>query len=548
MELSIPHPRHRASVEEIRHAKSIIMHLGTTIENLEVKIKDMNSVLHQLQQKKANYKSYIAPFRQLPDEVLREIVLHCLHLRIPLRTLLHVCGPLRDVILGMTSVWSDISLEAPLPRRAIEYWNGTLCRTPKYLELVLGRAKSTPLKLKIAWDAQKKMLEPIISGRFTIQSLKLDLSYPVNGVSQITDFSGLNFSSLNQLHLIDANPDIVKQIMDLALQASSEAFTFTLKDHARSITGLLRHDFVQQAIKLNFSTGTIGPPSPQNQSEIISLPRIKICDVKCNPRQLILMDLSNAKEIRFESSDEQTAVIPGSLPSQLTRLELVGCHFDLDATSSRQTQAFSALTTLRIHNTWLEGALNQHFVLPELRELHLCDVIFFLVDGYRVPQPIPEDIFFGVPQLEYLVLSYLDLGEGLMDSLKDCRLLQQLTIKHCESDEFIDSFTSWIMADDNIFSNLRLLHTQNCWPDDTDTTYEDFVEFCSIYRSLLHITSGPTYHYMQKGPQVSLQWAKTPSEGDEEESVRYEDDYYYDDDDDDDFEPNYYSSVYFPFW
>jgi hypothetical protein len=65
-ELSIPHPRQRASTEEIRYSKDVIAQIETSIEDLEEK-------LQTLRQKKANYESYIAPLRRMPVEILSEI-------------------------------------------------------------------------------------------------------------------------------------------------------------------------------------------------------------------------------------------------------------------------------------------------------------------------------------------------------------------------------------------------------------------------------------------------------------------------------------------
>ncbi|PVG01733.1 hypothetical protein CPB86DRAFT_57392 [Serendipita vermifera] len=290
MELPTPHPRRRASMDEIWSSKGVIKELEGAIENLEARIQKMNFELQQLQQRKANYESYIAPFRQLPDEILREIVDQCLRSNISLRTLLYVCGSLRDIILGMSSVWSNISLGMIPIGHAIEYWRGIPCDSSKYLKLLLDRAGSTALKLRIARIVNPEVFEPIISRSCIIQSLELSSFYG-GTFYYAPDFPSFDFRSLNHLHLDDVELGMTKQIMDLALQSSSESFNLILTGYTMS---LLAHDLVQRAVELNFSTALDSLPD-QNTIEITPLPRAMTCVFKCNPLYLPLLDLRNTR-------------------------------------------------------------------------------------------------------------------------------------------------------------------------------------------------------------------------------------------------------------
>jgi hypothetical protein len=102
-ELPFPHPRQRASADEIRYSKNAIAKLDKDIEDLEAKLQD-------LRRKRANYESYIAPIRRMPAEILSEIIHFCLQNGIRLSVMTQICGYFRDVILGMTSIWSNILL------------------------------------------------------------------------------------------------------------------------------------------------------------------------------------------------------------------------------------------------------------------------------------------------------------------------------------------------------------------------------------------------------------------------------------------------------
>jgi hypothetical protein len=113
MVLSIPHPRGRPSRDEVASGKIEIENLERTIQGLEANIEGLQSELEEARRMKHNYESYIAPLRRLPVEIIMEIVHFCRRNGTNMRYMSQACGYLRDVVVGMPSVWRNIAL---LPR------------------------------------------------------------------------------------------------------------------------------------------------------------------------------------------------------------------------------------------------------------------------------------------------------------------------------------------------------------------------------------------------------------------------------------------------
>jgi hypothetical protein len=108
--LPIPHPRQLPSGDDIRRSKSIIEQLDRTIEDLEQDIRQLQTRLQEVQQKRTNYASYISTLRRLPTEVLSEIILKCLQNEVDITVMAGISSRLREVALGMAGIWSNISL------------------------------------------------------------------------------------------------------------------------------------------------------------------------------------------------------------------------------------------------------------------------------------------------------------------------------------------------------------------------------------------------------------------------------------------------------
>jgi hypothetical protein len=108
--LPFPHPRSCPAKAEITLHKYVIKSLEQDIIVLENEISKLQTRLRHIQQQKDNRASYISPFRRLPSEILSEIVYVCLYYGIKLTTLTQTCGTLRDIVVGMPPLWSEILL------------------------------------------------------------------------------------------------------------------------------------------------------------------------------------------------------------------------------------------------------------------------------------------------------------------------------------------------------------------------------------------------------------------------------------------------------
>jgi hypothetical protein len=107
-ELPFPHPSRLPSVEDIQLHKATIKQLDQEIYVIKRQIDVLQTQLRNLQQKRANHASYIAPLRRLPTELLRYIVEICWESGIDMTVLLEMCSRVRQVVIGLSKVWSKI--------------------------------------------------------------------------------------------------------------------------------------------------------------------------------------------------------------------------------------------------------------------------------------------------------------------------------------------------------------------------------------------------------------------------------------------------------
>jgi hypothetical protein len=116
--LPFPHPRHCPTVAEISFSKKLTQDLDREIAEIEEEISDIQKRLQllqgrikPLQRKRDNHASYISPFRRLPTEIIRIIVHMCLGGGVKLGVMTQICGTIRDIVTGMSDIWSRITLD-----------------------------------------------------------------------------------------------------------------------------------------------------------------------------------------------------------------------------------------------------------------------------------------------------------------------------------------------------------------------------------------------------------------------------------------------------
>jgi predicted RNase H-like nuclease (RuvC/YqgF family) len=105
-----PHPRELPTGDDVRQAKSVIEQIDRNIEDLEQKIRRLRKRKRDLQQKRANYVSYISPLRRLPTEILSEIISISFKNDVDITVMAGICSRLREVVLGTPGFWTDVFL------------------------------------------------------------------------------------------------------------------------------------------------------------------------------------------------------------------------------------------------------------------------------------------------------------------------------------------------------------------------------------------------------------------------------------------------------
>jgi hypothetical protein len=109
--LSFPHPRHRPTHTEIILSRKWIERIEEEIEFIDKEQQGLRIQLQLLQQRRENHLSYISPLRCLPMEILEDIFRLCLDEYVRITTLTQVCGSLRNLVHGMSSLWSRLKLD-----------------------------------------------------------------------------------------------------------------------------------------------------------------------------------------------------------------------------------------------------------------------------------------------------------------------------------------------------------------------------------------------------------------------------------------------------
>jgi hypothetical protein len=110
MDLPSPHPRRRPSPDEVLTSKNEIKNLENNINIIERRIMNLQEELQNLRRKKENHESFIAPLKRLPAELVGAIIETCIHDEISINTLSQICGSVRDIVVGMPSIWSHIRI------------------------------------------------------------------------------------------------------------------------------------------------------------------------------------------------------------------------------------------------------------------------------------------------------------------------------------------------------------------------------------------------------------------------------------------------------
>jgi hypothetical protein len=108
--LAYPHPRQPPTTTEISFNKKVICDIDQEIDSVKDQIKALQLRVLLLRKRRNNHTSYISPLRCLPREIISNIVHMCLEEYTSITTIMQICGTIRDVVNGMSDLWSRILL------------------------------------------------------------------------------------------------------------------------------------------------------------------------------------------------------------------------------------------------------------------------------------------------------------------------------------------------------------------------------------------------------------------------------------------------------
>jgi hypothetical protein len=109
--LPFPHPRHCPTSAEVLFHKNIICDLDREIDAITERVIALQARIQILQKRRENRLSYISPLRRLPLEIIYNIIHICLDVDVKITVMTQICGTLRDIVHGMSDIWSRIVLD-----------------------------------------------------------------------------------------------------------------------------------------------------------------------------------------------------------------------------------------------------------------------------------------------------------------------------------------------------------------------------------------------------------------------------------------------------
>lgn len=249
--------------------------------------------------------SYVAPFQRLPTEILYKLITICTYNGVDITTIASVCSRLRHAALGMTTMWSKLSVRSKVVSGgyAETFWRcrrcygsedgGVKCATLEQLELVLARANSLPLNLRLQWPSEPGTLELLAARKRPIRHLSV--SNRQRKPMTVDFFSELNLSALQGLRLENLNEEEEQLILDGALQSQSSDIILDVHN-TDDIVGLLGHKMAQRAMEMRLWIEDDLDFSDSEFSAVkdITFPYVKTWRINGHPGLLEALDLSGA--------------------------------------------------------------------------------------------------------------------------------------------------------------------------------------------------------------------------------------------------------------
>ncbi|PVG01794.1 hypothetical protein CPB86DRAFT_870858 [Serendipita vermifera] len=501
--IPLPHPRRNPSATEIRWCKNAIKNISEEISSLENQTHEPTTRLVLLQQQRNNYASYISPFRRLPQEILNEILSICIDNGDYFATLMRICGTIRHVVIGMSSVWTKVVLPADYSHKCDTCYGGIYCASEERLEMVLTRAGTAPLELHL--DLKANNLQPIVLRNCIIHSLHLGVS--VHDTTFPAGFEQLNLSALKELCITTEHNDLTERIMDLTMRSNMQEMDISITFGEPPTATILNHGLFSRAKSLTIRIGWEGGDNSYSFTPAnISLSHLKSLIFDRND-EYDYMDFSEVVTICSWPGGTSTT------PIALTKLSLAFVNFKFSNIATGKPYDLPYLKILRLERLEVEGPLQKYLVMPSLQRLELLNVNFSPGDdnewreykGSVYDPVLHTDILLSEDflNLETLHLSGMETDDelvvklsgmetddeldseisgkgaagGLDIKLRPCPKLKTLRVCSLSLETFIPSFIE-SLAETGSFPSLKKLELDDSWPTELDMSYEEFVEHC----------------------------------------------------------------------
>lgn len=457
-------------------------------KSIQNQIKGLQTRLEFLERQRENYRSYLSPFRRLPTEVLSEIILIYLDNYAERNSLMQICHTIRDIIIGMRTLWSTITLcrynEYNISKR------DNPCFSVGQLRLALERAYPSPLNLRIYSYYNEGLMELLFSHNPLIRSLRVDWShgkFPIEGLGLLC------LNELKSLELYNLSENWVRYLMSLAMQSSHKKMTLSIHSPDAYITELLRHDLLQRVASLSISSKLPHHARPSN----IHLPQVRSLTVASQDSFTCLFHPTNIAVIKIGASLQSASTLK-FLGNRLTTLSLVFVDMTAAIVPEQEVFYFPNLERLELRNVRIEGPLRHYLRIPKLRHLDANYASFYPFGSVITARRV---IATGVIMLSDALLSPTHIGlktislvapdidDNLAMVLRSCEFLCSIALEATILDKFTSSFIQCQVSDPRSFPSLNeiIIGSYCYWTDGSCITQEEFAEHCAARRPCISL-------------------------------------------------------------
>jgi hypothetical protein len=221
-------------------------------------------------------------------------------------------------------------------------------------------------------------------------------------------------------------------------------------------------------------------PLGRFEAKIGPFPRIKSWKIEALPGLLRNIDFQKAEKLEFYGHGSTDALKLKFIPSQLTELYLKGVALDHNSVLGDGKHFMPNLVTLQLGDSCIDGSLPCYITSPNLKNLYLWNLNTRV--GNSRSQILADEVFFqGIPNLEYLFLSQMEVDTPFCFNLQNCPSLREICIGTCFIADFVPSFIEILMNGTSL-SSLTNMVIDSSWPSEMGLSFMDFARICARHR------------------------------------------------------------------